>query len=127
MTWTLKRTRQCAKCPWKVTTDPRTIPDGYCEQQHRDLRSTIAGPDGALALAVSGGGLPVMACHEHPVGAEAICVGWLANQLGPGNNIALRLHARNCTNIGAIRVDGEQHQRFEDTLPSDCEQEDVRE
>ena len=24
---------------------------------------------------------------------------------------------------GAIRLDGEQHQRFEDTLPSDCERE----
>ncbi|SFC84355.1 hypothetical protein SAMN05428997_112101 [Bosea sp. CRIB-10] len=39
------------------------------------------------------------------------------NQLGPGNNIPLRLQVRDCENIGAVMLDGLQHERFEDTLP----------
>jgi Family of unknown function (DUF6283) len=110
--WKLKRVRQCAKCPWKVSTDPHDIPDGYSEDLHRDLACTIAEP-GSLR-----GTGRAMACHEHPPGDEAYCVGWLANQLGPGNNIGLRMKMLSCENAGAIRLDGEQHERFEDTLPA---------
>lgn len=35
----------------------------------------------------------------------------------PANNIGLRLRMRTCENAGAIRLRGEQHQTFEDTLP----------
>lgn len=111
MSWKLKRVRQCAKCPWKVSTDPHEIPHGYSEELHRGLASTIAMP-GSL---VDNGRR--MACHEHPPGDEAHCVGWLMNQLGPGNNIALRLAMRDCENIGTVTLDGPQHVRFEDTLP----------
>lgn len=53
--------------------------------------------------------------REHP-GAERVCVGWLANQLGPGNNLPLRLWAsRNLTE--PLELVGEQHETFEDTLP----------
>lgn len=34
--------RQCAKCPWKKSTDPRTIPNGYSETKHAALAGTIA-------------------------------------------------------------------------------------
>lgn len=114
MTWKLKRTRQCAKCPWKVSTDPHEIPDGYSEQQHRDLAATIATPG---AVHVPGAPVRAMACHESPVGAETHCVGWLMHQLGPGNNIALRIKALSCENIGRVQLDGPQHQTFEETLP----------
>jgi len=77
--------RQCSKCPWKVGTNPRDIPNGYCEQAHRDLNVTIASD------ASFGTRIKIMACHETRVGKELPCVGWLANQLGPGNNIGLRL------------------------------------
>lgn len=113
MSWKLKRVRQCAKCPWKVTTDPHEIPDGYSEARHRDLAGTIAEP-GALNF---GGELRIMGCHEHPPGAEAHCVGWLMNQIGPGNNIGLRLSMLDCENIRDVHLDGEQHETFEDTLP----------
>lgn len=113
MTWKLKRVRQCAKCPWKVSTNPHDIPDGYCETQHRGLSKTIADP-GAMPGA---GPLVAMSCHEHPVGDEAHCVGWLAHQIGPGNNIALRIRMLDCENLGSIQLDGRQHERFEDTLP----------
>lgn len=112
MSWRLKRVRQCAKCPWKVSTDPRDIPEGYSEEQHRALAATIAHP-GALFGTGS-----AMACHEHPPGDEAHCVGWLMNQLGAGNNIPLRLQVRDCENIGAVLLDGAQHEWFEDTLPA---------
>lgn len=106
--------RQCAKCPWRVTTNPREIPDGYDEGLHRGLSRTIAEP---ASLAGLGAPLQVMACHETPQGAEKPCVGWLVHQLGPGNNLVLRMRVA----AGAIDADvetvGEQHACLENTLP----------
>ena len=110
----LKRVRQCENCPWKRSTDPNDIPNGYSEEMHRALKSTIAEP-GALELL--GQPLTVFACHESPDGEEAHCVGWLVNQLGQGNNIPLRLAMRDCENLGSVQLDGPQHESFEDTLP----------
>lgn len=109
----LARTLQCAKCPWKVSTNPYDIPRGYDPKAHAALASTIADA-GAVPVGTS---LHMMACHEHPPGKEVPCVGWLANQLGPGNNIGLRFAMRRCENLNEIVLDGEQHRRFEDTLP----------
>ena len=111
------RLQQCGKCPWRKDVDPRDIPDGYCEDLHRGLASTIAEP-GTLDL----GTLRLMACHETAAGDEQPCVGWLAHQLGEGNNIALRMwFARECREGrgGALRLVGEQHSCFEDTLPAE--------
>ncbi len=58
-----------------------------------------------------------MACHEAPVGKEVHCVGWLVNQLGPGNNLGLRLRVITGQVDANVEVDGEQHACFEDTLP----------
>jgi hypothetical protein len=118
VSWKLNRVRQCAKCPWKVATDPRQIPHGYCEAKHRSLAGTIADDTGNLAAVLRQAPLRMMACHEHPEGQEAHCVGWLMNQLGPGNNIALRLAVRDCENIRGVILEGPQHERFEDTLPA---------
>lgn len=107
--WKLKRTAQCAKCPWIVGVDPHDIPDGYDEDKHRALSCTIAAPE-ELTL----GARHAMACHETD---ETHCIGWLVNQAGPGNNIGLRLQLMSCENAGAIRLRGEQHKTFEDTLP----------
>ena len=109
--WTLKRTMQCAKCPWRVDVDPHDIPNGYCETKHRALVHTIATP---AALPEPGAPLPAMACHETD---DAHCVGWLHHQLGPGNNLALRLRMLSCMNVGKLRVRGEQHPTFDATLP----------
>ena len=104
--------RQCAKCPWKVDVDPRDIPDGYSEELHRSLSCTIAGP-GALPLDE----VRAMACHQSHPGKEIICAGWLANQIGPGGNVALRLAAAFGSVDGDVEIVGKQHERFEDTLP----------
>lgn len=56
----------------------------------------------------------VMACHETQ---NAHCVGWLANQIGRGNNIVMRLQMMQCENAGSIRLVGSQHDFFEETLP----------
>ena len=77
--------KQCAKCPWKVAADPHDIPNGYCETKHANLKETIADPGAWLGVSPT---LRVMACHETH---KDPCVGWLAHQLGPGNNIQLRL------------------------------------
>lgn len=108
----LTRTNQCAKCPWKVSTDPNEIPDGYCEVKHANLESTIA-TEGEINL----GAMNVMACHHSNGSDQMYCVGWLSHQLGVGNNIGLRMRMFNCENARDIKLDGEQHQRFEDTLP----------
>lgn len=106
--WRLKRTAQCQKCPWRVGVDPRDIPI-YCEAKHRALKRTIAEP-GRIDL----GAVRAMACHET---GDAHCIGWLMNQVGAGNNIALRIQMTSCQNAGKIRLRGEQHRTFEETLP----------
>ena len=105
--------RQCRKCPWRAGSDPRAIPNGYDERKHRALCSTIAEP----GFVGRGDALRLMACHETPVGRELPCVGWLANQLGPGNNIPLRLAVIQRLVNADFETVGAQHERFEDTLP----------
>jgi hypothetical protein len=111
-----KPRKQCKKCPWKVDIDPYEIPDGYCPTRHANLKSTIADPGSLRGI---GGGMQIMACHETGKGAELPCIGWLANQLGSGNNIALRLAVFSGRVNADFELDGEQHERFEDTLPSE--------
>jgi hypothetical protein len=104
--------KQCKTCPWRVGVDPvRDIPNGYSVALHEGLRDTIAEP-GALRP----GSGRVMACHYSKVGAETPCAGWLSNQLGPGNNIGVRL-AVMTGQMPAPEVDGPQHETFDDTLP----------
>ncbi len=112
MTWKLKRTAQCAKCPWRVDVDPHDIPNGYCETKHAALQSTIAQP-GEIDPS---GSRAAMACHETQ---DAHCIGWLVNQAGPGNNIRLRIALMSCENRDRIRTRGAQHATFNDTLPKD--------
>jgi hypothetical protein len=105
--------KQCAKCPWKVGVNPDDIPNGYDRAKHAALKETIAEP-GALRV---GGSLRAMACHETPVGAEVPCVGWLVHQIGEGQNLGLRLQIITGKIDGNVETVGEQHSRFEDTLP----------
>lgn len=109
----LSRTVQCAKCPWKKSTNPRDIPDGYSEDKHKSLRCTIAQDLFPMD------NYRAMACHHSTKEDMQHCVGWLHNQLGVGNNIPLRLDMLNYSNVGQIQIKGPQHKRFEDTLPKD--------
>jgi Family of unknown function (DUF6283) len=105
-----KTQRQCKKCPWKVSTDPREIPNGYDLEKHKRLgRTTIADETGFAEK--------LMGCHESPVSAETPCVGWLHNQLGPGNNFRLRWEVARGRISGDYELDGPQHATFADTLP----------
>lgn len=110
-----KKRIQCKKCPWKKGTDPNEIPGGYRVDLHKRIANTIAEPGSTAGL--GRGSLRVMACHETASGKELACVGWLDNQLGPGNNIALRLMAMSGKIDTNRELVGEQHERFEDTLP----------
>ncbi len=103
---------QCAKCPWKKSTDPHDIPNGYDVEKHKDLKNTIAVP-GQFAR----GPRHTMACHESLVGKELACVGWLVHQLNEGNNIGLRMAVMDGVVDANVRTVGPQHKRFEDTLP----------
>lgn len=107
----LKHERQCAKCPWKVTTNPHDIPNGYDEEKHRLLERTIAEPASLFFSSRA------MACHERKdTDADRYCIGWLMHQLGPGNNIGLRMRMLNY-DLSGVELDGDQHETFEDTLP----------
>lgn len=110
--WALERTQQCAKCPWRVDTNPFDIPDNYSLEKHTKLDRTIA--KGSVFEQLAQPTLRVMSCHEE---LETPCIGWLMNQLGPGNNIRLRILIRDCINFDAVKLIGAQHKRFEDTLP----------
>jgi len=103
---------QCKTCPWKVTTIPeRDIPN-YSIEEHEALRVAIrSGLDSLL-----GPSLHRMDCHSSMPGEGVLCAGWLHNQLGPGNNVGLRFAAA-VGEFPVAKVVGEQHERFEDTLP----------
>jgi len=111
MKWKLKRTAQCAKCPWRKDVDPHDIPNGYSKDKHAALDKTIA-KEGDFSFLASQE-IHVMACHESH---DAHCVGWLIHQAGAGNNIALRIHLLKCENFGSVRAIGPQHETFGDTL-----------
>ena len=113
----LIRTKQCAKCPWKVDTDPFEIPDGYCPIKHANLKETIS--DNPLDFLRAN--KKAMACHHSDGSDQMYCVGWLHNQLGVGNNIGLRMQMMRCENIRDLKIVGEQHERFEDTLPENAD------
>ncbi len=98
--------------PWRKDVDPHDIPDGYSPDLHAALADTIAEP-GTVNLAT----LRIMACHESKPRREIPCVGWLANQLGPGNNIGLRYAVARGRLAADFTLVGEQHVTFEDTLP----------
>ncbi len=106
--------KQCKKCPWKVSADPHEIPNGYSVERHKGLASTIAEPGTLHGI---GGPLRIMACHETH---DTPCVGWLVNQLGPGNNLPLRLAVIYKRIDGDVQTVGPQHACLEDTLPM-CE------
>lgn len=109
--------KQCKACPWRVDVVPeKDIPGGYSADKHCALKSTIS--DGGLNLSQQ---LRIMACHETPIGKEKACVGWLANQLGIGNNIALRYAVAFGRLDADVETVGEQHERLEDTLPRNRE------
>lgn len=104
--------RQCAKCPWKVSTNPHDIPRGYSVEKHEALRKTIATDPLASILSKE---LHVMSCHDvHSLP----CVGWLDNQLGPGNNLGLRVAYRQ-GKFGPFKTVGKQHPNFDATLPKE--------
>jgi hypothetical protein len=106
--------RQCTHCPWRTDVDPYDIPNGYSVDKHCGLKNTIARPGDLSGLF---GPMHLMACHESKPGHEIVCVGWLANQLGPGNNIALRLRVATGVVDADVETVGPQHARLEDTLP----------
>ena len=105
--------RQCPKCPWKVGVNPHDIPRGYSTEKHEALSCTIAREADPGSI---GEPLRVMACHENHTAA---CVGWLHHQLGPGNNLALRLSVLQDHTPCDYVLDGEQHPNFEATLPEE--------
>jgi|SRR6188508_3088815 len=108
---------QCRTCPWRVGCHPLTdIPYGYSVALHKRLRDTMAEP-GSLCM-LTEERVRLMACHYSESGEERVCAGWLHQQLGPGNNIWARVEVAR-GRLPIPRVEGEQHETFDATLPED--------
>ena len=105
--------KQCKSCPWRIDCVPdRDIPNGYDVELHRGLRRTIVTGLESLSSSVC----HIMACHYSKPGDETHCAGWLHNQLGVGNNLGVRV-AVMTGRMPMPKIDGDQHDAFEDTLP----------
>ena len=74
----MKPRKQCKKCPWRVSTNPREIPGGYCEKKHAALSKTIAEP-GAINL---GGALRVMVAVDRALTGIEMAPGFKARSQG---------------------------------------------
>lgn len=113
------RNKQCQACPWRVdATDHESDIPNYDRELHKNLTVTIAEPASLRQMVEPN--LRLMGCHEHQDPEnQIVCVGWLANQLGPGNNLALRMAALQNPELGNFELVGEQHEKLEDTFGAD--------
>lgn len=104
--------RQCKSCPWRVDCVPdRDIPN-YVPDLHAKLDASIQSGLQTMFCRVR----HVMACHHSKPGEEFPCAGWLHHQIGPGNNIGVRI-AVMTGHYPVPEIDGDQHETFEATLP----------
>ncbi len=104
------RQKQCKTCPWKQSVVPSRDVPRYNRAQHEKLAHDMQ----------QGGHQRIMACHKTNEGKERPCVGWLYNQLGPGNNIPLRLKVRGQKFTLDLDTD-DQHATFAESLQEECD------
>lgn len=100
---------QCRLCPWKKSTRGQ-IPNGFARDVH-DLIRSMSTPMAALHQTEL-----MMQCHETSDAEPLPCVGWMVHQLGPGNDLVLRMKMIAGHYDGDLRTVGPQHERFEDIL-----------
>lgn len=112
-----KPIKQCKTCPWRVGSDTKDIPN-YSKELHKGLTSTIAS-DTRQYVQLASSSIRMMACHRSKEDAPTVCAGWASNQLGPGNNLALRMVAIRDPRFHGPLVDGPQHPNLESTIPED--------
>ena len=98
--------KQCAKCPWKVSTDPYEIPDGYDVKKHRDLEGTIANPGDPTARHRP----TANRAAQEPRTARIHAENSSRQNSGPDfGNRFVRLLASRCKNPGLSRVGAKQN------------------
>jgi hypothetical protein len=101
--------RQCKSCPWIKGSKKEDIPN-YDAKLHEKLKGTIQGVE------INMESLRIMACHFSEFGDEQTCVGWMHNQLGEGNNIALRIQALSEDWDHNYELVGDQVNNFDETF-----------
>jgi len=106
-----EKVTQCKSCPWRVDCQPMEDIPNYIPDLHHKLDRTIKSGLETLGCKV----MHVMACHYSKPGKEFPCAGWLHNQIGPGNNIGVRLRVMT-KQMPVPVVDGKQYETFEETL-----------
>lgn len=106
-----KEVHQCKTCPWRVDCDPMTDIPNYVPGLHHKLDNTIRSGLETLGCKT----MHVMACHYSKPGEEFPCAGWLYNQIGPGNNLGVRLRVMT-GQMPVPVIDGAQYETFEETL-----------
>jgi hypothetical protein len=105
--------QQCKTCPWKKGARCANIPN-YNLELHESLAETIADNDGNISKL----GQPprIMGCHYSSETNQIMCVGWLENQLGRGNNFPLRIWFHRNYPEDEIETHGKQKDSFEETF-----------
>lgn len=115
--WELRSTTQCSNCPWLKHSDPFSIQNNYSIEKHLKLKETITDDIPVmeqLKKLHTKEPFKIMACHKYH---DTHCLGWIYNQIGTqGNNIRLRMQMSLCSNANKIKLAGEQHLTFEETL-----------
>jgi hypothetical protein len=81
---------------------------------HKKLAETIADETGNISKI--GKSPPIMGCHYSSGENQIMCAGWLANQLGPGNNFPLRIWFSRNYPQDEIVLCGKQRDCFEETF-----------
>lgn len=103
--------RQCRRCPWKTSTG-RNIPNGFAHDARELVQRMVA-----RSASLIDSHEIAQQCHETLDDDPLPCVGWLVNQLGPGNNLPLRLRVMLGQVDANVVTVGPQHRRIEDIVP----------
>lgn len=106
----LEYTTQCNSCPWRKDARLDDIPH-YDRGMHERLGNTCM-VSGLESLQDHSW----MACHNSTATKKYPCLGWLMHALGPGNDISVRLTARDISNIKDVRLIGRECTSFVETL-----------
>lgn len=120
----LKRTKQCANCPWKKSTKHEDIDrrEGFDVEYYKSVRDDFVSRPGFIGMSQDHDN---MGCHKHPDEDDVPCIGWLAHEVGPGNNIGLRLWLTQFENSWDIETVGEQHKSIYDFFGGQPDDDDL--
>jgi hypothetical protein len=95
--WKLNRTKQCEKCPWKVSVS--ATPPNY-EWDDKVVMPDHSSGEGTISM---------IPCLESTKDSTEYCVAWIQNQVGGAHNPRLRNNMHYFENGKDVKTIGKQH------------------